>query len=237
MLIIPAIDIQDGRCVRLYQGDFGNSTVYANDPATVAREWQAQGAEFLHIVDLDGAKGGRAVNTAAIKAIAATVTIPFELGGGIRTTADIDAGFALGASCIVLGTIAITDRELLNAACQRYPQRLVVALDARDDQVVLRGWQESSTLELLPLARELVASGVMCLMYTDIARDGALTGPNLTTTRALVNAVNVPVIASGGVASLADLAALRDIGVEGAIVGKALYERRFTLEEAIAHVA
>lgn len=237
MIIIPAIDVQDGRCVRLYKGDFAKSTIYADNPAIVAREWQAQGAELLHVVDLDGAKQGRPLNVAAIKQIAAAVSIPFQVGGGIRTLADIEAAFALGASCVVLGTAAITNRELLTTACQRYASRLVVALDAKEGQVTINGWQETSAHDVLTLARELVANGVMGLMYTDIARDGTLVGPNLAATRALVEEVNVLVIASGGVSTLADLAALRDIGVEGAIVGKALYEHHFTLEEAIAHVA
>ncbi len=236
MIIIPAIDIQDGRCVRLYQGDFASSTVYAADPAAVAHEWQAQGATLLHLVDLDGAKAGRMVNIAAIKEIAAILTIPFQLGGGIRTIADVDAAFKLGATRVVLGTVAITDREMVVAACHRYPGCIVVALDAKDGRVTLHGWQETSEYDALTLARKLVEIGVSRLMYTDIARDGALSGPNLLATAALVEAGDVPIIASGGVASLADLAALRDIGVEGIIVGKALYERRFTLQEAIVHV-
>ncbi len=237
MIIIPAIDIQNRACVRLYQGDFDNSTTYADNPAAVAREWQAQGATLLHVVDLDGAKAGRPINNASINEIAAAVTIPFQLGGGIRTIAGIEAAFALGAARVVLGTVAVTDRELVATACQRYPGRIVVALDARDGRITVRGWQETSALDALTLAQELIVLGVPHLLYTDIARDGALSGPNLAATAALVEAVSVPIIASGGVACLADLAALRDIGVEGVIVGKALYEGRFTLKEAIAHVA
>ncbi len=237
MLVIPAIDIQNGACVRLYQGDFTSSTIYDALPAAVAREWQRQGAALLHIVDLDGAQAGKPLNTAAIAQVADALQIPFQLGGGIRTLEDVAAAFALGAARVVLGTVAVTDRELVATACRRYPGRIVVALDAKDGRITLRGWQETSTLDALDLARELVALGVPRLMYTDIARDGALRGPNLAATAALVAAVSVPVIASGGVASLADLTALRGIGVEGAIVGKALYERRFTVAEAIAHVA
>ncbi len=235
--VIPAIDVRGGRCVRLLQGDYAQETVYADDPAAVARAWEEQGAPRLHVVDLDGARAGRPVNGAALAAIVGAVAIPVEVSGGLRTLADVEAAAALGAARIQLGSAAVRDPAFAGECAARFPGMIVAAIDTRDGEARTDGWLEGAGADPLALARELAERGVPRVMVTDIARDGALAGPNVALAEAFAAALPVPVVASGGVAETAHLRALAGAGCEGAIVGKALYERRFTLAEALAAVA
>ena len=235
--VIPAIDVRGGRCVRLRQGDYARETVYADDPAAAAREWEAQGASRLHVVDLDGARTGRPVNAAALAAICEAVAIPVEVSGGLRALADVAAAAALGAARIQLGSAAVRDPAFAGEAAARFPDMIVAAIDTHDGETRTDGWRARADADPLALALELAARGVPRVMVTDIARDGALAGPNVALAAQFAAALPVPVVASGGVADTHDLRALADAGCEGAIVGKALYERRFTLEEALAAVA
>lgn len=234
MLIIPAIDLNDGQCVRLYQGDYRQVTVYDADPAAVARRWQAAGARWLHLVDLDGAAAGAPQNLAAIKAIARDTAIPIEVGGGVRDMATLGEVLALGVARVVLGTAAVEDPDLVRAACRKWGGRVVVGIDARDGLVATRGWLATTSVTALALAQQMVELGVRRFIYTDIARDGTLTQPNYAEVAKLVQSVPVPVIASGGVASLKHLRCLAALGVEGAIIGKAIYTGDVDLAAAIA---
>ncbi len=234
MLIIPAIDIQDGRCVRLYQGDYRRVTVYSDHPAEMALRWQEQGARYLHLVDLDGAATGRPGNREVIREVVQEVAIPVELGGGMRTPEAVEGALALGVSRAILGTAAVEDRELVARAAWRWGDRVVVGLDARDGLVATHGWQRTSEVRALDLARELAELGVRRFIYTDIHQDGTLTEPGYDSTLELVVGVPVPVIASGGVSEVEHLRRLQAIGVEGAIVGRALYAGTLDLREAIA---
>src|SRR5579885_1970264 len=236
MIILPAIDIKDGRCVRLYQGDYARSTVYDSDPVQVALRWQTAGASWLHIVDLDGAAAGYPVNVALIKKIRAATTLHIELGGGMRSLEHIEQMLDLGIDRIVLGTVAITDRALLQEAVKRRRERIAVGLDARDGWVAIAGWRETSRVMATTLAAELTAIGVQRFIYTDIARDGALVGPNVSALKEMQKATSSPLIASGGVSSLDDLRALMELGVEGAIVGKAIYTGDVDLGVAIKEI-
>jgi phosphoribosylformimino-5-aminoimidazole carboxamide ribotide isomerase len=225
MLVIPAIDLRGGRCVRLYQGDFERETVVGDDPVAMARHWQAAGARLLHLVDLDGAREGRPVHLPLVGRIRAALDIPIELGGGPRTAEDVAAMLAAGADRVILGTVALEQPALVAAMIERHgPDRIVLGLDAREGQVATRGWQATSEVAALTLARKMAALGVRTVIYTDIARDGTLTGPNVAATGSLARASGLGVIASGGVSRRADLAALAaQSGVIGAIVGRALY--------------
>jgi phosphoribosylformimino-5-aminoimidazole carboxamide ribotide isomerase len=236
MLIIPAIDLQDGRCVRLVQGDFAQVTQFSDNPAAVARRWQAEGARWLHVVDLDGARSGAQANLKTIRQIRETVSIAIEVGGGLRTLQQVAALLDNGIDRVILGTAALKDRAFLRDCLARWGKRIAVGLDARSGLVATDGWLETSTVSALALAQELAAEGVARFIYTDIQRDGALSGPNLAALTELLAAVNRPIIASGGVASLADLRALAAMGVEGAIVGRALYTGEVKLEEALAAI-
>ena len=238
MKILPAIDIKDGKCVRLYQGDFDRLTTYDADPAQVARRWQDAGASWLHIVDLDGALNGQPANFEVIQHIRRAVSLHIECGGGMRTLAAMQRMLNIGIDRIVLGTIAITDRALLQEALQRWPERIVVGLDARDGRVAIAGWRETSQALATTLASELCASGVQRFMYTDIARDGALRGPNLPALQSMQATItNISprgaLIASGGISAIDDLQAIAKLGIEGAIVGKALYTGAIDLAQAI----
>ena len=233
MIILPAIDIKDGRCVRLYQGDYAKVTTYDTDPVQVALRWQEAGASWLHVVDLDGAAEGYPVNRALIKSIRAATRLQIEVGGGMRSLEQIEQILGLGVERVVLGTVAITDRRLLQEALERWGERIVVGLDARDGWVAISGWRETSQIMATTLATELSASGVQRFIYTDIARDGALVGPNLKALQAMQRATACSLIASGGVSSLRDLQTLVALGVEGAIVGKALYTGDVDLATAI----
>lgn len=236
MIILPAIDIKDGRCVRLFQGDYAQITTYDTDPVQVALRWQEAGASWLHLVDLDGAKEGYPVNAELIKQIRAATTLHIELGGGMRTLEHIEQLLELGVDRVILGTIAITNRQLLQQALGRWGERIVVGLDARDGLVAIAGWLETSQVKAVDLARELSELGVKRFIYTDISRDGALTGPNLGALTEMQQAVSSALIASGGVSSLADLQALASSGVEGTIVGKAIYTGAVNLAVAIREI-
>lgn len=235
--VIPAIDIRGGRCVRLTYGDYDQETTYADDPAAVAREWEAQGAERLHVVDLDGAREGRPVNRAEVAGICGAVGIPVEVSGGLRTIEDIEGAVERGAERIQLGSAAVRNPDLVNLASERFPGMLVVAIDTRAGEALTEGWRERSGADGLAVAREMVERGAPRIMVTDIGRDGALAGPNVELAAEFAAALPVPVVASGGVTTADDLRALAETGCEGAIVGKALYEGRFTLAEALEAVA
>ncbi len=236
MIVLPAIDIKDGQCVRLYQGDYAQVTTYDTDPVQVARRWQALGAIWLHVVDLDGAASGQPVNVELIARMCAATSLHIELGGGMRSLAHIEQMLAMGVERIVLGTVALTDRVLLESALQHWGERIVVGLDARAGRVAIAGWRETSQVRATELAIELSALGVARFIYTDIARDGVLGGPNLGAIREMQAATPRPLIASGGVSSLADLHSLAALGVEGAIVGKALYTGALDLAVAISQI-
>jgi phosphoribosylformimino-5-aminoimidazole carboxamide ribotide isomerase len=237
MLVIPAIDIRDGKCVRLYQGDYHRMTVYSDHPAEMAVRWQAQGARYLHLVDLDGAARGRPANLDVVREVAKEVTIPIELGGGIRTLQAVEDALALGVRRVIVGTAAVEDRDFVARAAYRWHERMAVGIDARDGLVATHGWQRTSAVRALDLAREMVELGVRRFVYTDIHQDGTLTEPGYDSTLELVVGVPVPVIASGGVSRIEHLTKLRTIGVEGVIVGKALYAGVLDLREALAALA
>jgi phosphoribosylformimino-5-aminoimidazole carboxamide ribotide isomerase len=237
MLVIPAIDLKDGVCVRLEQGLMERDTVFNDNPAAQALEWQNQGAELLHIVDLDGAFAGEPKNRAAIEAILKAISIPAQLGGGIRDLATIEAYLSLGLSRVIIGTAAQRNPELVREACARFPGKIVVGIDAKDGMVAVQGWAEVTDITAVELARKFEDCGVTAIIYTDISRDGMLQGPNLEATQALAESVAIPVIASGGVSSLKDIERLMTIeqsGVTGVITGKAIYTGAIRLGEAIA---
>jgi phosphoribosylformimino-5-aminoimidazole carboxamide ribotide isomerase len=237
MIVIPAIDLKNGQCVRLEQGLMEKDTVYSDDPAAMARHWQDEGGELLHLVDLDGAFAGVPKNRAAIQAIVAAVDIPTELGGGIRDLETIEAYLELGIERVILGTVAKENPALVAEACGRFPGRILVGIDARDGMVAVRGWAELTAKKAIDLAKEMEDLGVTAIIYTDIARDGMMQGPNLAATAALARAISIPVIASGGVSSLDDIRRLLKIetaGLAGVITGKAIYNGSLNLREAVA---
>ena len=236
MILFPAIDLKDGLAVRLEQGDMARATVFHRDPAEQARSFVAQGFDYLHIVDLDGAFAGRPMNAAAVEHILAAVKIPLQLGGGIRDRATIAGWLAKGVTRVIIGTAAVRDPALVKAAAKEFPGRVAVGLDTRDGKVAVEGWAETSQLSALDIARRFEDAGVAAIIYTDVARDGMLKGLNLDATIALADAVSIPVIASGGFASLADVRALlepRANKLAGAIVGRALYDGRLDAAEAL----
>jgi phosphoribosylformimino-5-aminoimidazole carboxamide ribotide isomerase len=236
MMIFPAIDIRGGKCVRLTEGRFDAETVFADDPAAMARRWAAEGAEYLHVVDLDGALAGEPVNLAVVSRIVRDVAIPVQLGGGIRTMAAIDAILAAGVARVIIGSAAVRQPELVREACAAYGDRIVVGIDARDGVAAVEGWGVSGGVGAEELAVRMAAAGVARIIYTDIARDGTLGGVNVAATRSLARAAGIPVIASGGVSSLADITAVKAAagdGVEGVIVGKALYTGAVSLPAAL----
>jgi phosphoribosylformimino-5-aminoimidazole carboxamide ribotide isomerase len=234
--LYPAIDLKGGACVRLKRGEMSEATVYADDPAAQALAWAEAGFAWLHVVDLDGAFAGQSRNGEAVRAILGVVTVPVQLGGGIRDMAAIEAWLAAGISRVILGSAAAKDPALTRAACRAFPGRIVLGLDARDGMVATEGWAETGSLAALDLARAYEDAGAAAIIFTDIARDGMLAGLNLAATEALARAVPIPVIASGGVASVEDVRAVRasTAGIEGVILGRALYDGRLTPAEAIA---
>jgi len=237
MIVIPAIDLKNGKCVRLEQGLMERDTVYSEDPAATAHRWQEEGGELLHIVDLDGAFAGVPKNRTAIEAIVKAIDIPAQLGGGIRDLATIEAYLSLGLSRVIIGTAAQRNPQLVTEACRRFPGRIVVGIDAKNGMVAVQGWAEVTDITAVELAKKFAGDGVAAIIYTDIARDGMLQGPNLDATRALAEAVGIPVIASGGVSSLKDienLLAIEQFGVTGVITGKAIYSGLLSLREAVA---
>jgi phosphoribosylformimino-5-aminoimidazole carboxamide ribotide isomerase len=234
VLILPAIDLRGGQCVRLRQGDYTQETVFGADPARMARRWVEEGAEYLHLVDLDGAREGRPVNTDSIARIVEAAGVPCQLGGGLREEAHLEEAFNLGIARAILGTRALQAPDWARAMCQKFPGRVALGIDARGGWVATQGWLEDSDVTAVDLARRLAGAGPATIIYTDIGRDGMLEGPNVEATAELARAVPVPVIASGGVTSLDDVGRLAGIGVAGCIIGRALYEGRLDLPGAIA---
>ncbi|SEH84941.1 1-(5-phosphoribosyl)-5-[(5-phosphoribosylamino)methylideneamino]imidazole-4-carboxamide isomerase [Paracoccus alkenifer] len=238
MILYPAIDLKDGNCVRLLRGDMNAATVFGTDPAAQALAFQQAGARWLHLVDLNGAFAGRPVNAAAVESILAAVSIPVQLGGGIRDMDTIGFWLDRGVRRVILGTVAVENPDLVTQAAQRFPGRIAVGIDARGGRVATRGWAEETKVMATELARSFENAGVAAIIYTDIDRDGAMQGPNVAATEALARAVSIPVIASGGVSQLSDLTELRDSGViAGAISGRALYDGAIDLTQALAALA
>jgi len=236
VILFPAIDLKDGQCVRLEQGDMARATIFNRDPAEQARIFAAQGFEYLHIVDLDGAFAGKPVNAAAVERILAAVKIPLQLGGGIRDRATIEGWLAKGVARVIIGTAAVRDPALVREAARAHPSRVAVGLDARDGRVAVEGWAQTAELSALDIAQRFEDAGVAAIIYTDIARDGMLKGLNLDAAIALAGAVSIPVIASGGFASIEDVRALlapRAQKLAGAIIGRALYDGRLDAAEAL----
>lgn len=240
MILFPAIDLKDGRCVRLKLGDMTEATVFNDDPGAQAATFERQGFMWIHVVDLNGAFAGKPVNAPAVEAILARVTVPVQLGGGIRDLATIETWLGKGIRRVILGTIAVRDPALVREACRRFPGRIVVGIDARDGMVAVEGWAETSALGAADLARRFEDAGVAAIVFTDIGRDGMLKGLNLDATVALARATRIPVIASGGLASLDDVKALmrpEHAILEGAITGRALYDGRLDPKAALAVLA
>lgn len=234
MILFPAIDLKDGACVRLKLGLMEESTVFNTDPGAQARDFAAKGAEWIHVVDLNGAFAGKPVNGAAVDGILKSVSVPVQLGGGIREMATIEDWLARGVRRVILGTVALKNPQLVKDACKRFPGRVAVGIDAKGGKVAVEGWAETSDLTVLELARKFEDCGVAALIYTDIDRDGVLAGPNVAATAALADAISIPVIASGGVSSLDDLKALKAYPkLEGVISGRAIYDGRIDVAEAI----
>jgi phosphoribosylformimino-5-aminoimidazole carboxamide ribotide isomerase len=236
MDIIPAVDIKDGRCVRLYQGDYEMETVFSDDPVAVAMKWQSLGARRLHIVDLDGAASGSLKNLNIVTGIVSTLVIPAQVGGGIRQMETIEELLRLGVERVILGTAAAENPELVQQACKRFNQSIIIGIDARDGRLSTRGWKQETKLGAIDFARRMAELGARRFIYTDINRDGTLTEPNFAAIFELVDAIRYPVIASGGVSSLNHLKLLKKLGVEGAIVGKALYTGAVNLKQALDEI-
>ncbi len=239
MNVIPAIDLLDGRCVRLYQGDYQQSEIFSEDPLAVAQQWVDQGAGRLHLVDLDGAKTGQPTNYGTIEAIVQAVSVPVQVGGGVRSQKTAEDLLSRGVAQVILGTAAVEDPDLVETLCQAFPGQIVVGIDARDGKVATRGWVETSGIDAVELAQQMANCGVANVIYTDIYRDGTLQGPNKEALRAIAQSVSVPVIASGGISTVRDLLgllALEPVGVSGVIVGRALYSGNLQLAEALKAV-
>ncbi len=237
MIIIPAVDIRGGRCVRLLQGDFDRETVFADDPVEIAKKWASLGAERLHVVDLDGAKAGRPQNAEVVARIVQSLSIPVQLGGGIRTPEIAREMLRLGVDRIIIGTTAALDRNLAAQMFQEFGDQVILGLDARKGYVATHGWQENTSLKAAEFARDMESLGARRIIYTDIARDGTLEGVNTTALEEIARAVSIPVIASGGVSTIGDirrLKVLESLGIEGVIIGKALYTGMIDLAEALA---
>jgi phosphoribosylformimino-5-aminoimidazole carboxamide ribotide isomerase len=240
--LYPAIDLKNGECVRLQQGDMARVTVFNSDPAAQAKAWEDAGFKYLHLVDLDGAFAGKPANGAAVKAIRQAIRLPIQLGGGIRDEATIESWLEAGISRVILGTVAVRNPELVRRAAKRWPGRVVVGIDARSGRVAVEGWAEASDLDAIDLARKFVDAGVAAIVYTDIDRDGLLKGVNVTATAAMARAVPIPVIASGGLAGIEDLVALKHeaangAAIDGAILGRALYDGRIDPAAALRESA
>lgn len=238
MILYPAIDLKDGQCVRLLHGEMDKATVFGDDPAAQAAAFEAAGCEWLHLVDLNGAFAGQPVNAAAVESILSRVNVPAQLGGGIRDMATIEMWLTKGLARVILGTVAVENPDLVRQAAREFPGRIAVGIDARDGRVATRGWADQTDVLASDLARRFEDAGVAAIIYTDIGRDGAMTGPNVEATADLARSVSIPVIASGGVSSLEDLIVLRDTGViAGAISGRALYDGAIDLAQAIRALA
>ncbi len=235
MIIYPAIDLKDGEAVRLKEGDMSRVTVFNKNPAAQARAFEEAGFEWLHLVDLNGAFAGEPVNVDAVKAILEAVTVPVQLGGGIRNKMMVDIWFAAGISRVILGTAAVRDPDLVREAARAYPGQIAVGIDARNGRVAVEGWAEASELEVIEMAKRFEGAGIAAIIYTDIGRDGLLTGINVDATAELAGAVSIPVIASGGLSDIRDIHALKKhVNIEGVIAGRALYDGRLDVVEALA---
>lgn len=238
MLVIPAIDLRNGKCVRLVEGKIENETIYSDNPAAMAGKWEGLGAKFLHLVDLDGAFAGKPKNSEAVKSILGTISIPAELGGGIRDIDTISMYLDMGINRVILGTAAIANPKLVEEACARFGgERVVLGVDAKNGMVAIHGWDSTVTKTAVDLANEMKQLGIVRIIYTDISRDGTLTGPNLESTREIAVKTGLKVIASGGISNLDDIIAVKTLetyGVDSVITGKALYDGRLNLEEALA---
>ena len=240
MIIFPAIDIRDGKCVRLLKGDFAQETVFSDQPADMAAKWESQGAQYLHLVDLDGARAGRSMNLPVVQAILDRVHIPVELGGGIRTMENIREVLGMGVRRVILGSVAVQNPELVKEACAVYGDRIVVGIDAKDGIVAVEGWGVSGNVDAVVLARAMKKAGVATIIYTDISRDGTLSGVNAAATARLARESGVKTVASGGVKSLDDIRAVKALekdGIEGVIAGKSIYTGTLDLAAAIAFAA
>lgn len=235
MYLLPAIDLKEGRCVRLKQGDMSQTTVFNDSPAKQAEDFVRQGTEWIHVVDLDGAFAGKPVNTTAVEEILKATDVKIELGGGIRSLDTINLWLEKGVTRVILGTIALRNPDLVKQACQEFPDQIAVGIDAKDGFVAVEGWAETSTIKDVELARRFESVGVSAIIYTNVARDGLLQGPDLDSTLNLAKSVSIPVIVSGGIASLDDIKACKKAEIfEGVIAGRAIYEKRFTVSEAIS---
>ncbi|MEK4404324.1 1-(5-phosphoribosyl)-5-[(5-phosphoribosylamino)methylideneamino]imidazole-4-carboxamide isomerase [Sporosarcina psychrophila] len=233
MILFPAIDIRDGKCVRLIQGDYDQEIIYNDSPTAMALEWEKQGADYIHVVDLDGAKTGNSLNREAIQAIAKNVSIPVQVGGGIRTMEIIDAHIASGVSRVIIGTAAIQDKPFLKQAVEKYGDKIAVSIDARKGFVATDGWTETSDVLAVDLLKELEVIGVKTVIYTDILKDGMMQGPNFNELEMMDNASSIDIVASGGVSTEEDIIQLRELDLYGAIIGKALYEGKISLEKIL----
>ena len=233
MRIYPAIDIKDGNCVRLLQGKFSDLTVYGDNPAEMAKKWESLGGEYIHVVDLDGALKGHGVNAEIIRQICESVSVPVQTGGGIRTMEDIEAKLSCGISRVIIGTKAVSNPDFVREAVKKYGDKIVIGIDAKDGMVAVEGWEKTSDFTALEFAKKMVDLGVKTIVYTDIATDGTLAGPNVEAMREMAATVNADIIASGGIGNIEHIKALKDTGVEGVIVGKALYTDNVDLSEAI----
>lgn len=234
MRIYPAIDIKNGQCVRLFQGQFSDITIYGNDPVTIAKKWESEGGEYLHVVDLDGALKGCGVNSHIIADICSSVNIPVQTGGGIRTQEDIERKLACGIQRVIIGTSAVRDTDFIKRAADKYADRIIIGIDAKDGMVAIEGWKELSDFTAIEFAKKMESLGIQSFIYTDIATDGTLKGPNVAAMREMSVAVNANVIASGGIGNIEHIKMLSGTGVEGIITGRALYEGTISLKEAIA---
>ena len=236
MRIYPAIDIKDGKCVRLLKGEFDKVTVFGDDPVEMALKWEKQGGEFIHVVDLDGAVKGHGVNAEIIKKICQSVGVPVQTGGGIRTMEDIEAKLACGINRVIIGTKAVSDAEFVKRAVEKYGDRIVIGIDAKDGMVAVEGWEKTSDFKAVEFAQKMEEIGVKTIVYTDIATDGTLAGPNIDAMREMAENTSMDIIASGGVGSLEHIKSLVPTGVEGVIVGRAIYTGNVDLAEAVKKV-
>lgn len=233
MRIYPAIDIKDGKCVRLLRGNFADVTVYGDDPVEMAKKWESLGGEFIHVVDLDGALKGTGVNAKVIESIAKSVSVPMQTGGGIRNMEDIKSRLACGVSRVIIGTKAVSDADFVRRAVSEYGDRIVIGIDAKDGRVAVEGWEKTSDYTAVEFAKKMADIGVKTIVYTDIATDGTLMGPNVAAMSEMVKATGIDIIASGGIGSAEHIKSLVPTGVEGVIVGRALYTGNVTLDDAI----
>ena len=234
MILYPAIDIQGGKCVRLERGVFSSTTVYGDDPVEMAKRWEKEGAEYIHVVDLDGAQHGAGVNQAVIAKMTKAVSIPIQLGGGIRTMEDIEQALSLGVARVILGTVAIESPLLVKEAVEKYGEaKIIVGIDAKDGKVAIHGWETVSGKDAAEVCLEMKSYGIKTINYTDIAQDGMMKGPNISATKALIEQTGMDIIASGGVSKIEDLVRVREIGAAGAIIGVALYLGAIDLPAAL----